>query len=452
MRKLAFGPPEELKPPKGFDDPDAVLLNRIGFGPAPGERERLARAGREAYVDEQLAASLDEPPELRLRLNRLDVMRLTESDLHDLPEHHVLTQLQQAAILRAVYSPNTLLERLTDFWSNHFNIYAKKGYAAWRKPGDELSVIRKNALGKFPDLLRASAHSPAMLAYLDNQVNRVGVPNENYARELMELHSLGVHGGYTQADVREVARCFTGWGIERRFLRPRGKFRFIEELHDKGAKRLLGTEIPAGGGQEDGERVLDLLSAHRSTAKFISGKLARYFLGENAGPWPDRLAEIFAKTGGDIKQMLRPMLLSEEMRQASPIFKRPFDFVVGAIRAFGGETDGGSALQRHLEMMGQPLYQWPMPDGYPDKTAAWTGSMLARWNFALALAGGEISGTSLDLDRLPGASLQDRARAAARLAAAHAQTPASLERTLSLCSDEAEAVALCLCAPEFQWR
>ena len=451
MQKFAFGPPPELGPPPEFDDPDAVLLNRIGFGAGPGELERLKKIGREAYVDEQLAAAQDEPLELKLRLNRLDVLRLTESDLQDIPEERVLEQLQQAAILRAVQSPNQLRERMADFWTNHFNIYARKGLAAWRKPGDELNVVRQNALGKFPDLVRASAHSPAMLAYLDNQLNRKGIPNENYARELMELHTLGVHGGYTQQDVKEVARCFTGWAIERRFLRPRGKFRFIEELHDEGSKLVLGNTIPAGGGQEDGERVLEILAGHPATAAFIGGKLARYFLGDEPGPWPQRLAETHRRTGGDLKAMLRPMLLSEEMRRPRPIFKRPFDFSVTAIRTYGGFTDGGRALQEHLEKMGQPLFQWPMPDGYPDKTSSWTGSMLARWNFALALSSGEIRGTEIDFDRIPNSG-EGRREAAAKLALAHAQRSEGSAVALRQAGSDREAVALCLASPEFQWR
>jgi uncharacterized protein (DUF1800 family) len=451
LRNFAFGQQSDLSPPPNFEDPDAVLLNRIGFGPAPGELAELKKIGREAYVDQQLDAALDEPLELALRLNRLDVLRLTESDLHDLPEERVLEQLQQAAILRAVHSPNQLLERMADFWTNHFNIYARKGYAAWRKPGDELAVIRKHSLGKFPDLLKASAHSPAMLAYLDNQVNRKGVANENYARELMELHSLGVHGGYTQQDVKEVARCFTGWSIENRFLRPRGKFRFIAENHDDGPKVVLGNPIAPGGGQQDGELVLEILADHPSTAKFIGSKLARYFLGPDAGGWPARLAEAYLQSDGDIKKMIRPMLLSEEMRRAKPIFKRPLDYAVSAVRAFGGQTDGGRAFQENLEKMGQPLFQWPMPDGYPDRTAAWTGSMLARWNFALALVNGEINGTEVDLERIPGKGLNGKAGAASKLALAYTGT-ATLERALATCGSDQEAVALCLASPEFQWR
>jgi uncharacterized protein (DUF1800 family) len=265
---------------------------------------------------------------------------------------------------------------------------------------DELTVIRKHALGKFPDLLRASAHSPAMLAYLDNQINERKAPNENYARELLELHTLGVHGGYTQKDVQEVARCFTGWTVENRFLRPRGRFRFDPHLHDDGPKMVLGVHIPAGGGQKDAEEVLNLLANHPSTAQFIAHKICRYFLGDAAATWTPKLTEIYKQTDGDIRAMLRPLLFSREILEGPPIIKRPFDYMVSALRALNADTDGDRPLQEHLAHMGQPLYQWPMPDGYPDKTSAWTGSLLARWNFATALATNAISGTRVDLPAL----------------------------------------------------
>jgi hypothetical protein len=224
--------------------------------------------GREAFVDEQLhPTDASEPQILTLRLRGM-VGEARDSgawDLQDLPERDVLRQLSQAALLRAVYSHWQLRERLVDLWTNHFNIYARKNRGAYYTPTDQANVIRAHALGTFPDLLRASARSPAMLGYLDNEANRKGVPNENYARELLELHTLGVNGGYTQRDVREVARCLTGWTIEDRFLRRRGTFRFAAERHDNGEKIVLGHRIPAGGGEGDGERVLDIVCAHPST-------------------------------------------------------------------------------------------------------------------------------------------------------------------------------------------
>jgi uncharacterized protein (DUF1800 family) len=219
-------------------------------------------------------------------------------------------------------------------------------------------------------MLRASAQSPAMLFYLDNQFNRRGNPNENYARELMELHTLGVHGGYTQRDVQEVARCFTGRGVETRAYRyGRGRFRFDPDLHDSGPKRVLGHAIDAGG-IEDGLQVLDLLATHPSTARFLATKLARYFLGEATTDAVERGSKAYLSSGGDIRSTLRALLTEQAVLEGPPIVRRPYDFAVAALRALHADTDGGKGLQRHLDSMGQPLFQWPMPDGYPDNRAA----------------------------------------------------------------------------------
>jgi uncharacterized protein (DUF1800 family) len=431
--------------------------------------------GREAFVDEQLhPTDASEPQILTLRLRGM-VGEARDSgawDLQDLPERDVLRQLSQAALLRAVYSHWQLRERLVDLWTNHFNIYARKNRGAYYTPTDQANVIRAHALGTFPDLLRASARSPAMLGYLDNEANRKGVPNENYARELLELHTLGVNGGYTQRDVREVARCLTGWTIEDRFLRRRGTFRFAAERHDNGEKIVLGHRIPAGGGEGDGERVLDIVCAHPSTARFIAGKLIRYFLGEGdqaiSDAWTGRLAAIYTETGGDIRAMLRPLLLSDDLVAGPPILKRPFDFVVSSLRALYADTDGGAALQTHLTAMGQPLHEWPLPDGYPDTTHAWTGSLLARWNFAFALTTHQIAGTTLDLSglaRAAGGGNGDK-QADALVALTLARHPDESEHARVLRDRVAgyltaavpgnnrlaEAAALCLAAPQFQWR
>src|SRR5437016_6531700 len=208
--------PETVSLPTTGSERIARLIDRVSFGATPNELQRVTGLGPEEFIDEQLKAERGEPLGLQFRLHNLEAFRTTPSDLRDSHESEVLQQLQRAALLRAVYSPNQLRERMVDFWTNHFNIFARKGVGTYLKTVDDVQVIRKNALGKFPDILRASAHSPAMLAYLDNQVNKKGVANENYARELMELHTLGVHGGYTQKDVQEVARCLTGWTVENR--------------------------------------------------------------------------------------------------------------------------------------------------------------------------------------------------------------------------------------------
>ncbi len=394
-------PTDALVPERGGNEAHR-FYNRLAFGTTPGDHQRYADLGREAILREQLNPEGDDEPALRFQLSRLDVMRVNSAELRDLPEGLVIQQLRQAATLRAIYSRWQLRERMVDFWTNHFNIFAFKGDGAYRKGVDDFNVIRKNALGSFPAMVRASAWSAAMLGYLDNQVNRKGVPNENYARELLELHTLGVHGGYSQEDVREVARCFTGWTIETRFMRPRDQFRFDEDAHDDDSKRVLGKLIPAGGGIKDGNRVIDIVTKHPACAAFISGKLCKFFLGDAGEVVAPRVADAYLASGGDVKSMLAPILESDLLLEGPPVLKRPFDYAVSAARSLNVETDGGPAFQVQLDKMGQPLFGWPMPDGYPERTGAWTGSVLARWNFAWSLCNGGIGGTSLAMEPVQG--------------------------------------------------
>ncbi len=392
--------------------------------------------GHVAYLEEQLNPG-EEDPALVFLLSRLDVNRVHASELRDLPEAHVLIQLRQSALLAAVYSRWQVRERMVDFWNNHFNIDQAKNYGTYRIATDNLKVVRANALGSFPEMVKSSAHSAAMLGYLDNQVNRKGVANDNYARELLELHTLGVHGGYTQKDVMEVARCFTGWGIENQFLRPREGFRFIKENHDEEPKVVLGHRIPAKGGVTDAEQVLNIVTLHPMTAKHIAGKLCKHFLGSADDPAAPLAAREFIQHNGDIKETLRPILASPNLIEGLGVVKRPFDFLVSSLRAVGSDTDGGPALQRHLEAMGQPHFGWPMPDGYPDRTSAWTGSLVARWNFAYALASDKIEGTATAWDKVG-------PFVGSLVLGAHG--PVQSAATL------VERAAACLSAPEFQWR
>ena len=433
--------PQDLPLPAGDVQPTVRLLNRTGFGPRPGDVARVEAMGHDAYVEHILKADQPEDLGLLMQLQHLDVEQIDDPDIEDLPRAEVLRQLQQAAILRAVYGANPLQERMFDFWTNHFNIYALKGDSAFRKGGDERRVIRENALGSFGDLLRASSRSPAMLAFLDNTQNFKRHPNENYGRELMELHTLGVGGGYTQKDVQEVARCFTGWTIENRFLRPKGKLRFDPELHDDGQKLVLGHVIPPGGGEKDAETVLQILCAHPSTARFISTKLTRYFHGQDDPAIIVSAAAAFTATNGDICSVLRAILRPDAIAESAPIVKRPFHLIASAIRATGGDSDGNNPIQSHLLAMGEPLYQWPMPDGYPIKTSAWTGSMLPRFNFAQALASGDIRGTSIGIVKDPFEATHQRHLGPSDGALMDAVKGKGRE----------EALALCLAAPSFQW-
>lgn len=439
IRKLAGRTlPDDITLPEGPVGEPLRLANRLGFGPRPGDLGRIEREGQSGFVARQLESEAEEPLHLRMKVRSLEIDQFQPADLEGWPEEYVIRQLQQRALLYAIYSPNQLRERMIDLWTNHFNVYARKGEAMYRVAKDQSEVIRRHALGSFPEMVRASARSPAMLAYLDNTENRRAAPNENYARELMELHTLGVNGGYTQRDVQEVARCFTGWSIENRFLRPKGQFRFDPDQHDEGEKMVLGHRIPAGGGIEDGERVLDILTSHPSCARFVAGKIVRCFLGDDSSPWIDRLSEIYRRTGGTIGAMLEPLLLSKDLLEGPPIIKRPFDYVVSLLRAVDADTDAGPGVQEHLDRMGQPLHQWPMPDGYPDQAGAWTGSLLARWNFALALSHGRVPGARIDLAdlsrRVPLTDLVQPSRPVDGLA------------------DDRDRLALLAMAPEFQWR
>ena len=372
------------------------------------------------------------------------------------PPQFMTGELQMARILRAVYSERQLQEVLVDFWTNHFNVFAGKDADRWLLISYDRDTIRPHTLGKFSDLLRATAESPAMLFYLDNfqsvspnapqqqprplgplanlrmsnnpqqqrpqQQQRRGI-NENYARELMELHTLGVDGGYTQKDVQEVARCFTGWTI----FAPRGagaaaaqisggggrrievlrenagKFYFNERVHDDGEKVVLGHKIPAGGGVTDGLMVLDILAHHPSTAKFIAMKLVRHFVSDNPPqPLVNRVAQTYMKTDGDIREMLRTIFRSPEFNSTDAYrakIKRPFELAISAVRTLSADTNGGPALNQWISRMGQPLYGFQTPNGYSDLAADWvnTGALLERMNFALALASNRVPGTRVNL-------------------------------------------------------
>lgn len=453
LRQAMAPPPLVAGLPKREDLPaDTLWLNRVTFGVTLTELDRLAEMGKVAYLEQQLHPNeTGEPWLVRLRLRGFDIFQAAPAELGDLPIPEVLRQLQQHAFLRAVYSRYQLHERMVDFWRDHFNVYARKGLCAYYLPQYERDVLRQHALGKFPDLLKATARSPAMLIYLDNYRNRHGVPNENYARELMELHTLGVHGGYTQKDVQEVARCFTGWTVEERFLRPRGTFRFDPAHHDRGEKQVLGHQILAGGGIEDGERVLEMLAMHPSTARHVCRKLCVHFMGNAPEATVHRLSEVYLGTGGDISEVLRDLLLSEEFLQSPPALKRPFDYMVSALRALYALTDGNRPLQEHLEKMGQPLYQWPLPDGYPHGEQAWKGTLLARWNFAIALCANEIPGTRVDLRALVG----NRPESDALLQTIFclpADAPGLRPLRERLHGRLAQQAALILASPQFQWR
>ncbi len=331
----------------------------------------------------------------------------------------VVTDLQRAKLLRAVYSDRQLYELMVDFWENHFSIFANKDDDRYLLTAFDRETIRPFALGRFRDLLGATAHSPAMLFYLDNWRSSVPRPypakgdkpagvdggfNENYARELMELHTLGVDGGYSQQDVQEIARCFSGWTIQK--PNEQGLFVYRPGFHDDGEKVVLGHRILAGGGYADGERVLDILATHPSTAKFIATKLARRFISDDPPQSViDRATAVFLKTDGSIRETLRAILTSPEFFSPAAYrakMRSPLEYVAAAMRALNAETDGDRPVLDLIGRMGQPLFGRITPDGYSDRAEQWlsSGAMIARLNFANALATNRLKGTRVDLEKL----------------------------------------------------
>ena len=309
-----------------------------------------------------------------------------------------IAQLSEQKLMRATYSERQLQAVLTDFWFNHFNVFAGKGADRIFVTSYERDAIRPHVLGTFRALLGATAHSPAMLFYLDNWMSTKSGLNENYGRELMELHTLGVDGGYTQEDVIAVARAFTGWTIDR--PRMGGGFRFDPRMHDRDDKHVLGQTIRAGG-ERDGEQVLDILARHPSTASFISMKLARRFVSDDPPQaLVERAAKTFLQSDGDIREVVRtilqsPEFLSPDARGAK--IKTPFEFVASALRASSAEVTRGAGLARALQQLGMPLYLAQPPTGYADTADAWinTGGLVNRMNFAVSLVDGQVPGARI---------------------------------------------------------
>ena len=381
---------------------DFLALNRLTFGARPADCARVAEIGLQTWVEEQFAPDSIDDFACHIRLRNLESLNMTAQQLADLSNklfddvdrETVPTELRQGTLIRQVYSRRQLYEVLVEFWNDHFNISTDKGNCYYLKTVDDRDVARKYALGSFRDLLWASAHSPAMLTYLDNQANHKGAPNENYARELMELHSLSVNGGYRQQDVMELARCLTGWTVKERFWT--GDFTFDNVIHDPGEKLVLGVRLPPGG-QEEAESVVEHLSKHPSTAMFVATKLAcRFLADEPPAEIVLKAAGVFENSNGDIRATLRVILL-DGLPQARAKFRRPVNYVTASLRMLNAESDCGAAVQDYLLRMGQVPFNWPTPDGYPDRSEAWQGNLMPRWQFAFGLVRNELGKTEVDL-------------------------------------------------------
>ncbi len=430
-------------------------------------------------------------------------------------------ELKGQKVLRAVYSENQLTEVLTDFWFNHFNVTTRDGGARGRTLSYERDAIRPNVLGEFRTILGATAKHPAMLNYLDNADSRMAPPtqrnqprrkqemasgemgmdggmmggeaqpppknrrkyglNENYARELMELHTLGVDGGYTQQDVTEVARVLTGWAampyknarknLEKQIAKGsnnlvrEGEFVFRKTWHDQKAKVVLGEKFPAGGGIEEGERVLDMLSEHPSTARFISTKLARRFINDSP---PDalveRMAETFTKTDGDIAAVMATLAQSPEFwaeAKKRSKMKSPLELVVSSLRALEADVKNPQPVMSWFDLMGEPLYGYVPPTGFPDYAESWanSGTLIARMNFGIHLATGKIRGIELKrLSRDSDGLTTDEALAVYGKLLLPAQDTSAIasevKQTISPDAKrkEVQVISMLLGSPEFQYR
>lgn len=385
-------------------DPIFHLLSRAAHGPWPGDLDRVRSMGAHAWIEEQLAPDAIDDRLCDLRARRFETLQHEPGTCYEYKKPVLRQEIMRHTLLRAVYSKRQLFEVMVGFWTDHLNISLEKGDCIYLKPADDHLVIRTHALGRFQDMIRASATSPAMLVYLDGKENKKmrpdDIPNENYARELLELHTLGVHGGYTQKDVYEVARCLTGWRLRSKWRK--GTVYFDPERHDPGEKWVLGHRVPAGGGPVDLDRVVDIVCRHPSTARHMAAKLVQRLVAEEPpASLIDRTAAVFQQTDGDIKSLVRTVLTSEEFRTARGCkIKRPFHFITSALRAVGADTHAHAPLIEYLARMGQGLFQHPTPDGYPDKAAPWLGTLLWRWNFAFALASNQPALATLSLDRL----------------------------------------------------
>ncbi|MCU1227512.1 MAG: hypothetical protein JWO97_396 [Acidobacteria bacterium] len=449
----------------------AHLLNRLTFGPRPGDVRRLTEGGAAEFLERQLAP---EPEHERLarKLRTLPAIDYTASEFvlhHQLDKQSAasvecpLEQLRTAKLQRAAESENQLQEVLVDFWYNHFNVTAQ----AWQAsvPEYERETIRPHVLGRFRDLLIAVARSPAMMFSLDTYIstaNRVvggkvvlGL-NENYGRELLELHTVGVSAGYTQHDVTEAARCFTGWDFGG-WHAPLYAFRFSREQHDSDAKKIFGLALPAGGGEDDGQALLDYLAVHPATARFISWRLVQRFVADDPPPsLVERCAATFSATGGEIRSVMRTLIESDEFRTASPKLKSPLEFAVSAIRAADGEIVEGKPLADALGRMGMPLYDCKPPTGYSNRGSDWlnVSGQLHRFNFAVALSTGTFRGVTVASSKSSPAAVAQQFADNILGAPLSASTVAALARASSKgnVAAQTKALALLIASPEFQVR
>ena len=407
-------------------------LNRLAFGPRPGDVERVVATGVDKWIEQQLRPEAIADAKVEEHVAGLKTLRMSSAELIetyykpvlearkakgdgekgeiDVPmdqrPQRVAAELMSQRIVRAAESERQLNEVMVDFWFNHFNVLGTKGPDRFLVTSYERDVIRPNIWGRFEDLLMATAKSPAMLAYLDNARSRRGALNENYAREIMELHTLGVDGGYTQKDVTELARVLTGWSVDR----DTATFRYRPFAHDRDAKSVLGVAVSAGGDMREGERMIRFLAHQPATARHIARKLAQRLVSDDPPKaLVDRVAKTFLDTDGDLRQTVRAVVSSPEFWDARSYrakVKTPFEYAISVMRAAGATIFNPLPIARGLREAGEPLYGSVPPTGYSDAADAWmnSGALMQRLNFALALAANRVPGIDVPIARAATAS------------------------------------------------
>jgi hypothetical protein len=377
---------------------DALLLklvDRITFG-ATIEELTLARSlGYDGYLEYHLNHTAIADPDVDSRLVNYPVLTQNYAQLRTTGITQTRLQLMEARLMRALLSKRQLFERIVDFWTNHFCIFIfENDDSGYFKVADDANVVRAHALGTFPNMLTASAHSPAMLYYLDNTASTASQPNENYAREIMELHTLGVTGGYTQADVVALSRILSGWAVDRRTAEPTyGQFRYLSSNHNNQPKTFLGVNFPGNQGQAEGDQALVMLHTHPSTAKYVASKLCLEFLGENT---PEAIvndvAATYTATGGDIKAMVRRVLRPERLAAAPLKLKRPMHLLISGLRPLPLTVNNLTGVRNLLQPVQHQPFAWGAPDGYPDKASYWSGNVLPRLNYGSSIGSNGVSG------------------------------------------------------------
>lgn len=446
-------------------DPGAVLpklVRRMCIGPTTADYALAESLGYDGFIAYQMDPDSIDDSALNAMLATNPTVNSAPWQLSGFGAGELTEWFAESAIVRAIYTRRQFFERMVELWRDHFNISVQKYPGVFLLPVDDRQVIRPNALGAFFNMLHASTSSAGMLAYLDNDHSVAGAVNENYARELLELHTFGVDNGYTQQDVIELARCLTGWGMDPPSSVPgSGVFRYNNALHDQGAKFLLGQAIPPNGGFTDGYNSVTRLALHPNTAEFIAKKVCTWLWGE--GPPKgllDEVKQIFLEFSGYVPAMAEAALRPNVMFDAPLKFKRPLHLIASALRVLPHTLTDPAGLRVLLSAAGHLPYNWSPPNGYPDKISHWTGLVVNRWNFAFKMVDGSIAGLSVDFAGfLSGQTTAeqvmnhiDQQFFAGEMGAVDknairdylAVDPSSAQR-------RAEAVALSICSPSFQW-